>query len=120
MLEVLEDYDELMGIKFVFLVSVTGQNGNCFRRHKSEFQIRHEALEPFSHQVPYIRIPGEKSADDLLELDPSSLPFYVDDFQRSKLKINNDYLFLGVLDRLACDNSKRGYYLGLAMVQRMP
>ncbi|ONK58604.1 uncharacterized protein A4U43_C09F14770 [Asparagus officinalis] len=102
MVEALTNFVENKGMKLVYLVSVAGVNGNRFRRYQSAFRVQPDyVLERFSHQVPCMRVSG----DDLLELDPSSLPLYVDDFETSVApEINDNYLFLGLLDRMASAN----------------
>ncbi|ONK58406.1 uncharacterized protein A4U43_C09F12070 [Asparagus officinalis] len=80
MIEVLEDYEEYVGMKIVYLALVRGGNGISFKRYQSAFHTRPKHVrEVFSYQVPSARVFGEKSVDDLLELDPSSSLLYVDD-----------------------------------------
>ena len=107
LVEGLEDYNPEQGAKVVSLARVKGGYKSLFQRCSSEgskgfFHIGSQgsSIDCFSHQVPYFRFSGEKSAGDFLELDPTCLPLCVDDFEgSSEHEINDNYLFLALLDK---------------------
>ncbi|KAH0462343.1 hypothetical protein IEQ34_009918 [Dendrobium chrysotoxum] len=79
MVEVLDDYNEDLGILVVPLVKVTGFRA-VFLRHMDPKEIKKipkEEMFRFSHQVPYYFLPAEEAHNtpkDCLELDPAATP----------------------------------------------
>ncbi|KAL8520195.1 hypothetical protein ACS0TY_010930 [Phlomoides rotata] len=79
MVEVLEDYDEELGVIVIPLVKVTGFK-TVFHQHFNAWEIRRipkEEMSRFSHQVPSYLLTGRegmKSPKGCLELDPAAVP----------------------------------------------
>lgn len=117
MVEVLEDYHSEHGVKVVSLVKVKGGYRSLFQRYVSEgsksffcIGAQGSSVDCFSHQVPYFRFSGEKSVGDFLELDSTSLPLCVDDPEGSLVdEINDNYLFLALLDKKVSYRSGEGF-----------
>ncbi|PIN11312.1 hypothetical protein CDL12_16093 [Handroanthus impetiginosus] len=79
MVEVLEDYDEELGVIVIPLVKVAGFKA-VFHQHFNPMEIRripNEEMSRFSHQVPSHLLTGQegsKSPKGCLELDPAATP----------------------------------------------
>lgn len=79
MVEVLEDYDEELGVIVIPLVKVAGFKA-VFHQHFNPREIRRipkEEMSRFSHQVPSHLLSGQegsKSPKGCLELDPAAIP----------------------------------------------
>ncbi|PRQ16973.1 putative transcription factor C2H2 family [Rosa chinensis] len=79
MVQVLEDYNEEIGVSIVPLVKVAGFK-TVFRQHSDRSRIRtipREEMFRFSHQVPYYLLTGlegDNAPKGCLELDPASTP----------------------------------------------
>lgn len=79
MVEVLDDYDEKIGVRVTSLIKVAGFR-SVFRRHNDEKELKiipREEMFRFSHQVPSVSlsgIEGENAPKGCLELDPASTP----------------------------------------------
>lgn len=102
--EVLEDFSLETGVRAVYMMKVRGGYRSLFRR-RTGVVCEHFAYFPpnelnrFSHQVPYVVVTGESALMGCLELDPLSLPVYIDDFENDTgQEIDDRYLCLGFLD----------------------
>lgn len=79
MVEVLEDYDEELGVIVIPLVKVAGFKA-VFHQHFNPMEIRRipkEEMSRFSHQVPSHALTGReglKSPKGCIELDPAATP----------------------------------------------
>ncbi|KAI3467720.1 hypothetical protein Pfo_024383 [Paulownia fortunei] len=79
MVEVLEDYDEELGVIVIPLVKVAGFKA-VFHQHLNPMNIRRipkEEMSRFSHQVPSHLLTGQegsKSPKGCCELDPAAIP----------------------------------------------
>lgn len=117
MVEILEDYNSDHGVKVASLVKVKGGYRSLFQRWASEggkgvffIGAQGASIDCFSHQVPYFRFSGERTAGDFLELDPSSLPLCVDDPEGSLVdEINDNFLFLALLDKKVSYRAGEGF-----------
>ncbi|KAK4402631.1 DnaJsubfamily B member 14, partial [Sesamum angolense] len=82
MVEVLEDYDEEMGIIVIPLVKVAGFKA-VFHQHFDPREIRripNEEMSRFSHQVPSRLLTGQegpKSVKGCRQLDPAAIPLEI-------------------------------------------
>lgn len=79
MVEVLEDYDEELGVIVIPLVKVAGFKA-VFHQHFNAWEIRRipkEEMSRFSHQVPSVLLTGQEGTNSpkgCLELDPAAVP----------------------------------------------
>uniref|UniRef100_A0A453J110 Uncharacterized protein n=2 Tax=Aegilops tauschii subsp. strangulata TaxID=200361 RepID=A0A453J110_AEGTS len=78
LVEVLDDYDEDIGISVIPLIKVTGFR-TVFQHHQDQDVIKRipkEEMFRFSHQVPFYRMSGEEAPNvpkDSYEVDPAAI-----------------------------------------------
>ncbi|KAL6337497.1 hypothetical protein AAG906_037090 [Vitis piasezkii] len=105
LIEIVSEFGR-QGGRAVYLVKLEGGIRSVFKRLQKDdvdvsLQIGPENLAWFSHHIPASRVlfMGSILPAGCLELDPASLPFYIDDFtDAAEPKISSKFLSMKVLD----------------------
>lgn len=105
LIEIVKAFDGQNG-RAVYLIKLEGEYRSLYDRVQKDavdvsFQIEQDNLKWFSHQIPAFRVVavGSSPPAGCLELDPASLPFYIDDFtDAAEPKISSEFLSMKFLD----------------------